>query len=141
MATLAADRPGLAACGACGPCSSGGCGSSCRRASTATSQAAAPCVAITRGILCSSTDGYQTLTEVAAAEGTQEPERASVERLVADADERGCRGWRGSFEKDGYPRAWWQGRYVRAARLLYTWQRGEIPKGWTLDHTCVGTGV
>src|SRR5581483_6533619 len=53
-----------------------------------------------------------------------------------DADEQGCRGWRGSFDKDGYPRAWWQGRYVRAARLLYTWQRGEIPKGWTLDHTC-----
>jgi hypothetical protein len=47
-----------------------------------------------------------------------------------------CRGWRGSFDRDGYPRAWWQGHYVRTGRLLYTWQRGEIPKGWTLDHTC-----
>jgi hypothetical protein len=83
-----------------------------------------------------STDGYQTLAEVAPAEGTQDPDRAAVERLVEDADAQGCRGWRGSFDKDGYPRAWWQGRYVRAARLLYTWQQGEIPKGWTLDHTC-----
>jgi hypothetical protein len=80
--------------------------------------------------------GYQTLTEDAAAEVRVDPDRAAVERLVEAPDAKGCRGWRGSFDKDGYPRAWWQGRYVRAGRLLYGWQRGEIPKGWTLDHTC-----
>src|SRR6266496_539835 len=36
----------------------------------------------------------------------------------------------------GYPRAWWDGHYRRAGRLVYSWQVGEIPKGWTIDHTC-----
>jgi len=63
-------------------------------------------------------------------------ERAAVLRLVEDAQAGGCRGWRGSFDGDGYPRAWWEGHYRRAGRLVYTWQVGEIPKGWTIDHTC-----
>lgn len=63
-----------------------------------------------------SADGYQTLTEDGGAEVGSDPERAAVERLVAAPDAADCRGWSGSFDKDGYPRAWWQGRYVRAAQ-------------------------
>lgn len=63
-------------------------------------------------------------------------ERAAVERLISEPDVDGCRRWRGSYDQDGYPRAWWRGGYRRAARLLYTWQRGPIPSGHTLDHVC-----
>lgn len=85
-----------------------------------------------------STDGYQTVTAAPVAPAPVDPERAAVLRLVAAPDVSGCRGWRGSFDDDGYPRAHWQGHYRRAAPLLFRWERGEaaLPKGWTIDHTC-----
>jgi hypothetical protein len=55
-----------------------------------------------------STDGYQTVT-AAPDLPTENPERAAVLRLVEDAQTDGCRRWRGSFDEDGYPRAWWEG--------------------------------
>src|SRR5207253_11488469 len=82
-----------------------------------------------------SADAYQN-QPTRTVEITSDPEREAVESLVGPADEAGCRPWRGSIDKRGYPRAWWRGRYVRAGRLLYGWKRGEIPSGYTLDHLC-----
>jgi hypothetical protein len=83
----------------------------------------------------SSADAYQSSTEQ-SNQNTLDEERASVLELVEEADQTGCRAWRGSLDKHGYARAWWRGRYVRAGRLLYAWQHGEIQSGYTLDHVC-----
>jgi hypothetical protein len=74
--------------------------------------------------------------QLAELEQLVDPERVAIERLASAPDADGCRRWRGSYDQDGYPRAWWRGGYRRAARLLYTWQRGAIPSGHTLDHVC-----
>jgi Type IV secretion-system coupling protein DNA-binding domain len=87
------------------------------------------------GPSASSADGYQTAV-ADGPNGRNDPDREVVLRLVGDADENGCRQWLGSHDQDGYPRAWWRGGYRRAGRLLYGWQRGEIPAGYTLDHVC-----
>jgi hypothetical protein len=87
------------------------------------------------GSSVSSADGYQSDTEQ-SDQNTPEDERVALLTLVEEPDEKGCRAWRGSVDKDGYPRAWWRGRYVRTGRLLYGWERGEIPSGNTLDHLC-----
>jgi hypothetical protein len=87
------------------------------------------------GPSASSVDGYQTRAADGPV-GRNDPERVAVTSLVAEPDDEGCRRWQGSFDQDGYPRAWWDGGYRRAARLLYRWDHGEIPSGHTLDHLC-----
>lgn len=63
--------------------------------------------------------------------------KANVKRLITDADENGCRHWRGSFDEDGRPRAWWLDRYRATIRLLATWEHGELSRNWDVHHTCL----
>ena len=50
----------------------------------------------------------------------------------------GWRHWHGSFDKEAYPPAWLRAerRWTAAYRLIYAWERGPIPKRWTIDHVC-----
>jgi hypothetical protein len=53
-------------------------------------------------------------------------------------DQNGWRRWRGSPDVKGYPRVWLPGvrKWTQAYRLVYRWEQGMIPKGWTIDHAC-----
>jgi HNH endonuclease len=56
-----------------------------------------------------------------------------------DVDRDGWRRWRGSFDKEAYPRIWLgrkRGGYAASYRLIYTWEVRAIPAGWTIDHAC-----
>jgi hypothetical protein len=56
-----------------------------------------------------------------------------------DTDRDGWRRWRGSFDKELYPRVWLgreRGGFVPSYRLIYTWEQGPIPPRWTIDHAC-----
>jgi hypothetical protein len=44
----------------------------------------------------------------------------------------GWRCWRGLFDHKGRPQMWGQRPY----KLIYEWEQGPIPPGWTIDHTC-----
>ncbi len=83
-----------------------------------------------------SADGEQRGT----AEGgghPQDTERAAVLALLSAPDSEGCRRWLGSYDpKDKYPRAWWQGRWRRANRLLYEWEHGPIAPRHEVHHGC-----
>lgn len=67
---------------------------------------------------------------------TEEDERSLVYKRVRTID--GWRMWRGNFDKDGYPRQWIPKlkKYQPAARMIYLWEGGDIPRGWELDHEC-----
>jgi hypothetical protein len=66
----------------------------------------------------------------------EELARAAVRRLVGPVRQDGCREWRGSYDKDGYGRAWYHDRKRQAHRLLALWEHGEFPRSWEVDHTC-----
>ncbi|MBV9327471.1 MAG: HNH endonuclease [Chloroflexi bacterium] len=66
----------------------------------------------------------------------EELARAAVRRLIGPLRQDGCREWRGSYDKDGYGRAWYHGHKRQAHRLLATWEYGEVPRSWEVDHTC-----
>jgi hypothetical protein len=58
---------------------------------------------------------------------------------VVEVDREGWRRWRGSFDKEEYPRFWMgrkHGGWTSAYRLIYGWEQGLIPRGWTIDHAC-----
>ena len=64
--------------------------------------------------------------------------RQLVYRCI-DIDRDGWRRWRGSFDKEEYPRVWpgrQHGGWTSAYRLIYRWEQGLIPTGWTIDHAC-----
>ncbi|MBV9546887.1 MAG: HNH endonuclease, partial [Chloroflexi bacterium] len=62
--------------------------------------------------------------------------RAAVRRLIGPVRQDGCREWRGSYDRDGYGQAWYQGHRRQAHRLLAIWEHGDIPRSWEVDHTC-----
>lgn len=79
-----------------------------------------------------------TSAEIAAGvqKATEDEEKALVYKHVKVIE--GWRFWRGNFDKDGYPRQWMPGqkRYQPAAKLIYLWEGGAIPRGGELDHEC-----
>ena len=66
-----------------------------------------------------------------------DPLRLAVRRQIGPADKDGCRPWRASFDRDGYPRQWVadQRKWRSAHRLLLSWE-SEIPPGHEAHHTC-----
>lgn len=75
--------------------------------------------------------------------------KTALERFIpkrSDADEGGCRFWKGALNKDGYG-SFWSGSYIRgdtragpvmvlAHRWAYEHFVGPIPKGLYVLHTC-----
>jgi hypothetical protein len=57
-------------------------------------------------------------------------QKRAVYRRVRAID--GWRRWRGLFDHDGWPQMWGQRPY----KLVYEWEQGPVPPGWTIDHTC-----
>jgi hypothetical protein len=62
--------------------------------------------------------------------------RAAVRRLIGPVRQDGCREWRGSYDRDGYGQAWYHGHRRQAHRLLASWEHGDIPRSWEVDHIC-----
>lgn len=48
----------------------------------------------------------------------------------------GCGLWLGTCDHDGYPLIKWNGKTVRAARLLWRLKHGPIPEGMEVLHRC-----
>lgn len=48
-----------------------------------------------------------------------------------------CWRWLGSHTGVGRPQVNFEGRPWIVYRLIYTWERGEIPPGFTIDHLCL----
>ena len=48
----------------------------------------------------------------------------------------GCWEWTASLNDSGYGQVAWQGKPLRAHRVVYEWLVGPIPEGMTLDHLC-----
>jgi hypothetical protein len=65
-------------------------------------------------------------TDLTSAAG----QRRAVYRRIKTID--GWRRWRGLFDHEGWPTMWGQRPY----KLVYEWEQGPIPPGWTIDHTC-----
>ena len=59
-----------------------------------------------------------------------EGQKRAVYRRIQTID--GWRRWRGLFDHDGWPQMWGQRPY----KLIYEWEHGAVPTGWTIDHTC-----
>jgi len=82
--------------------------------------------------------------EPAPGKGTRRARRltdAELRRLVYSlitVDQEGWRRWQGSPDQKGYPRVWLSDvrKWTQAYRLVYRWEQGRIPTGWTIDHTC-----
>lgn len=55
-------------------------------------------------------------------------------RLVITSD--GCHEWQGAKTKGGYGAVRWGGKMVYVHRLVWTYQRGPIPPGLSIDHLC-----
>lgn len=49
---------------------------------------------------------------------------------------RGCWGWRGSLDKNGYPQIGAGSKKLKGHRISYEIHKGEIPKGRQVCHTC-----
>lgn len=47
-----------------------------------------------------------------------------------------CWPWPGSKTRDGYGRAWHNGRLQNAHRVAYELRRGPVPDGLVVDHIC-----
>lgn len=56
-----------------------------------------------------------------------------VEKTISDED---CWLWRGFVRKDGYGKAWFNGKIYKAHRASYEIHYGEIPKGFLICHKC-----
>lgn len=61
---------------------------------------------------------------------------ADVLAKIAIDPVTGCGLWSGASDPDGYPLIKWQGKTVRATRLIWTIKRGHIPDGLQVLHTC-----
>ncbi len=48
----------------------------------------------------------------------------------------GCHLWTGTKDRDGYPLVKWQGKTHRALRLLWALDRGPVPDGLQMLHSC-----
>lgn len=48
----------------------------------------------------------------------------------------GCMVWTAATDRDGYGQFWWRGRKVKAHRLAWVLENGEVPDGLQLDHLC-----
>jgi len=73
------------------------------------------------------------------SQGETEGERRRRVYVLIEVDREGWRRWRGSFDKEQYPRFWLgrkQGGWTPAYHLIYRWEQGPIPKRWTIDHVC-----
>jgi HNH endonuclease len=57
-------------------------------------------------------------------------QKRAIYRRVRMID--GWRRWRGLFDHDGWPHMWGQRPY----KLIYEWEQGPVPSGWTIDHSC-----
>src|SRR4051812_35565283 len=49
---------------------------------------------------------------------------------------RGCWLWQGGKTKDGYGVFWWTGRAFLVHRIAYELDKGEIPPGENILHSC-----
>jgi hypothetical protein len=56
-----------------------------------------------------------------------------VMRVIPDGD---CLRWTGNHNEKGYGRVYHKGKVVKVHRLLWELDRGPIPEGMVLDHTC-----
>lgn len=60
-----------------------------------------------------------------------------AERLAAGLDKTGeCWNWTGGTFSSGYGRIWVDGRTQRVHRVVWERERGEIPSGLSLLHSC-----
>jgi hypothetical protein len=48
----------------------------------------------------------------------------------------GCWIWTGCRNSRGYGQTRFNGKTLKAHRVMFTAIKGEIPTGWTVDHTC-----
>ena len=64
------------------------------------------------------------------------PEDAFLARTEPIVGDPGCIIWTGSLNSDGYGRLRVNGRMVLAHRYAWERERGPIPDGAVLDHTC-----
>lgn len=69
----------------------------------------------------------------AAYQGPEAAFLAKTEPLVGDP---GCLIWTGGTDRDGYGQLGVNGRTVKAHRYAWERERGPIPDGMTIDHTC-----
>lgn len=63
------------------------------------------------------------------------PEHRFGEKLWHDL-ESGCIEWMGTATLNGYGRFWNGNRMLLAHRVSYSWERGQILAGFTVDHLC-----
>ena len=57
-------------------------------------------------------------------------------KIYPDPAGTSCALWSGAHDPDGYPLIKWEGKTVRATRLVWILQRGPIPGGQFVLHTC-----
>ena len=48
----------------------------------------------------------------------------------------GCHIWDGGLHTDGYGQVWFQGKNNHVHRLMYEFEKGPIPEGMCVCHTC-----
>lgn len=64
------------------------------------------------------------------------PDDAFLARTEPIVGDPGCTIWTGATDRTGYGSLRVNGRYVRAHRYAWERERGPIPDGMVLDHTC-----
>lgn len=66
------------------------------------------------------------------------PAKYTPERFFSQArpNERGCKIWNGSLQKDGYGQLNYQSKGWLAHRLSWTLTNGPIPEGMCVCHSC-----
>ncbi len=60
--------------------------------------------------------------------------------LPLNFDNEKCWGWRGSFFQNGYPQLWHNNTNMKGNRLSWEINRGPIPEGMMVLHTCDNKG-
>jgi len=68
--------------------------------------------------------------------------KRNIQRLIGEADEQGCRKWRGSHKEDKYgdfrPVCYWDGKSDQPThRVLAKWRDPELPSSWDVHHSCL----
>lgn len=59
-----------------------------------------------------------------------------IDRSTVPEPNTGCILWLGTLDKDGYGKTTYKNKFVRAHRLVYMLEYGEIPKGSLIQHKC-----
>ena len=66
-----------------------------------------------------------------------EQAKKNVRRLMLEPEEPdGCRHWRGTFDEEGRPQAWWGVRYQDTHRVVLKWRVPDLPRSWDVHHSC-----